>query len=355
MGRTHKSVADCIGMEPWAFCAKPDGCGEEVSYDAPFGHSPKLQDISCWQATQFTDGYQTPPASPRAVFNRRVYDSPISAASSEQHSEMQIAPPPAPNKSWNRTEVAKDVEAAVFCGCMFELSWALRPYSCSCSIDHQVHAAISTQNPEALEMLLSCGASRHMLNVTCGGQTPWHKAILTAQEDGDIGCTMCNLLLAHGVSVDAKDAEGEAPIHGACRTSNLPIVKLLFQHGADANLVTSSGFTALHLLCQRPPPHVPEDLLVLREMLAYGAAPAHCDAYGQRPYDYINKPVELHRCRDPIKMVMSDVLASAEQQKIRNERWHARRSSLFLHARPESGHVVCQMSAELLRMVVRFL
>jgi ankyrin repeat protein len=232
------------------------------------------------------------------------------------------------------------------------------PYGCSCSIDHSVHAAISTENLEALELLLGDDASKDMLNVSCGGETPLHKAVRMAYEDDDVGCTMSKLLLAHGSSIDAKNAAGLAPIHYACRTQRLPVVQLLLQHGAGANVVTSRGFTPLHILCRRPPPFDAENLSVLKVLLAHGAAPAQRDAHGLRPYDYINKPdlgQHPRLCGDPFKVLMRDLLVKAEQQWIRDERWHARRSCLLLRARPESGHIVCQLTEELFRAVVRFL
>merc|ERR1712129_464218 len=107
-----------------------------------------------------------------------------------------------------------------------------------------------------------------MLNATCGGQTPLDEAVRMAYEDDDVGCTMSKLLLAHGSSIDANNAAGEAPIHYSCRTCRWPLVQLLLQHGAGANMVTSSGFTPLHVLCRRPPPFAAEDLSVLKVLLA---------------------------------------------------------------------------------------
>jgi len=192
-----------------------------------------------------------------------------------------------------------------------------------------------------------------LLQVPCGGQTPLHKALRMTHADGDAGFTMSNMLLARGANMDATDAEGEAPIHSACRTCRLPAVQLLLQHGADANLLTSSGFTPLHLLCQRGS-YTAEDLSLLEDLLAHGAAPALRDAYGLRPYDHINMP-GVSGDVDPFKMIMSNIFVIAEQQWVRDERWHARRSCMFLRTRPESGHLVCHLPARLLRAVAQFL
>jgi len=156
---------------------------------------------------------------------------------------------------------------------------------------------------------------------------PLHKAISMTVTDGDVGYMMAIMLLARGAQVDAKDAEGEAPIHHACRNRSLPAVQLLLQHGADANVVTSSGSTPLHLLfeflCQGIF-YEAEHLSILRELLAHGAAPARRDAAGLRPYDHINM-VDMFGSVDPFRPVMSNILLTAEQ----DEQCHARRSCLL--------------------------
>jgi len=175
--------------------------------------------------------------------------------------------------------------------------------------------------------------------------------------DCDVGYMMAIMLLAHGAQVDAKDAEGEAPIHYACRNHSLPAVQLLLQHGADANVVTSSGSTPLHLLfevlCQGTF-YEAEHRSILQELLAHGAAPARRDAAGLRPYDHINM-ADMFGPSDPLKPVMSNILLTAEQKWVRDEQWCARRSCLFLRMRPESGHIVCLLSARLFGAMVKFL
>jgi len=186
---------------------------------------------------------------------------------------------------------------------------------------------------------------------------PLHKAISMTVTHGDIGYMMANMLLARGAQVDAKDAEGEAPIHAACRNRSLPAVQLLLQHGADADLVTSSGFTPLHLLCEflcQGIFYEAEHLSILQELLAHGAAPARRDAAGLRPYDHINM-IDMFGSGDPFKSIMSDMLVTAEQQWVRDEQWNARRSCLFLRTRPESGHIVCFLSPGLFKAIVKFL
>jgi len=349
--------------------AASNGCEEEVLSDRLLAHSPSLQATSCVQTPHFGDCSRLPPASPQVRSHTRMHDSPLSAVTPEchvrmyftptatvtpdHHAQINFTPPPAPGMFGQTAELEEDVKAALALRSLPLLSWALRPYSCHCGIDHSVHAAISYQQPEALMYLLDSSTMNHLVHLPCWGQTPLHKAISMTHADGDVGFTMSNMLLSRGANVDATDAEGEAPIHNACRTCSLPAVQLLLQHGADANLLTSSGFTPLHLLCQRGS-YAAEDLSILEELLAHGAAPALLDAYGLRPYDHINIP-DISGNADPFKIIMRNILVIAEQQGVREKRWCARRSCLFLRSRPESRHLVCNLPAGLFRAVVQFL
>jgi len=309
--------------------AASNGCEEEVLSDRLLAHSPSLQATSCVQTPHFGDCSRLPPASPQVRSHTRMHDSPLSAVTPECHvrmyftptatvtpdhrAQINFTPPPAPGMFGQTAELEEDVKAALALRSLPLLSWALRPYSCHCGIDHSVHAAISYQQHEALEYVLGFRTMNHLLHMPCGGQTPLHRALHMTYADGDVGFAMTNMLLARGANVNATDAEGEAPIHSACRTCRLPVVQLLLQHGADANLLSSSGCTPLHLPCQRGS-YAAEDLSILAELLAHGAAPALRDANGLRPYDCINMPGVV----DPFKLIISNILVMAEQQEPKN-------------------------------------
>jgi len=357
-------------MVALASCAASTDCGEQVLCDNLPVHNPSLQATSCVRNCHFSEHLRLLPASPHVHRSTMMLDSPISTVTPachtrthfvtpiatvtpNHHAGINFTPPPAPGKSWQMTEVVEDVKAALCVGSLPLLAWALRPYSCNCGIDHLVHAAISYQQHEALEYVLGACSMNHLLDMPCRGQTPLHKALHMTHRDGDVGFAMSNMLLARGASVDATDAEGETPIHNACRTSSLPAVQLLLQHGADANLLTSSGFTPLHLLCQRGS-YAAEDLSILQELLAHGAASALRDANGLRPYDYIFMP-DILGTVDPFKLIMSNILLMAEQQEVRDQRWCVRRSCLFLRSRPDAGHQICHLPPGLFRAVVQFL
>ena len=50
--------------------------------------------------------------------------------------------------------------------------------------------------------------------------------------------------------VDDKSAEGMTALHEACRNGHSECVKLLVQHKANVNMLTSSGYTPLHVCIQ---------------------------------------------------------------------------------------------------------
>ena len=50
--------------------------------------------------------------------------------------------------------------------------------------------------------------------------------------------------------VDDTSAEGMTALHEACRNGHSECVKLLVQHQANVNMLTSSGYTPLHICIQ---------------------------------------------------------------------------------------------------------
>ena len=55
------------------------------------------------------------------------------------------------------------------------------------------------------------------------------------------------LLLEHGAEANAKNGVGDTPLHIAVRAANLALVRLLMEHGANANFVGDKGLTPMGL------------------------------------------------------------------------------------------------------------
>jgi ankyrin repeat protein len=53
-------------------------------------------------------------------------------------------------------------------------------------------------------------------------------------------------LVDHGADVNAKNENGETPLHYAASNGHLPIVQYLVQHGANMNIGTWKGETPLY-------------------------------------------------------------------------------------------------------------
>jgi len=154
------------------------------------------------------------------------------------------------------------------------------------------------------------------------------------------------MLLANGAGVNATDAQDETPLHKASLNACLTAVQSLLRHGADANIVSMSGSTALHVLCDKAF-YAAGDVAVLGELLAHGAAPAPRNAGGLRPCDHLGMAF-MWRTFDPFASTMIKKLVSAE-------RWQARRSCLLLRARPGCGHIICNLPMENFMTTVLFL
>jgi len=55
-------------------------------------------------------------------------------------------------------------------------------------------------------------------------------------------------LIDSGADVNAKNKDGDTPLHTATWKGNIEIVKLLIENGANLNIQDSNGKTPLHLM-----------------------------------------------------------------------------------------------------------
>jgi ankyrin repeat protein len=72
------------------------------------------------------------------------------------------------------------------------------------------------------------------------GQTPLHIAVIQDSKE------MAELLIEKGARIDAKDKLGKTPLYDAVDLRKLEVAKLLLGREADARVIMASGDTALH-------------------------------------------------------------------------------------------------------------
>ncbi|KAG6926047.1 ankyrin repeat and SOCS box-containing 10 [Chelydra serpentina] len=83
---------------------------------------------------------------------------------------------------------------------------------------------------------------------------------------------VCQQLVQSGASVEAADRDQQRPLHQACKNASARVVELLLAHGANVNIMSYSGNTAMHNILQVAAyklGHRPE--LVVRALLNRGA------------------------------------------------------------------------------------
>jgi len=172
-----------------------------------------------------------------------------------------------------------------------------------------VHAAIKSDDSEALSGLMARGGAKAANTPNAKNQAPLHWAANLQKLDA------VRALLLVGAEVDPRDGHDATPLHLAAARGNVPIVRALLAAGADANALSKFGVTPLVVACDAPkdavllldamleattPPDVnvcaPDDLDtplhtaargdradVLERLLTAGATPHSVNAAGDTP------------------------------------------------------------------------
>ncbi|XP_041032627.1 B-cell lymphoma 3 protein homolog [Carcharodon carcharias] len=105
-----------------------------------------------------------------------------------------------------------------------------------------VHLACEHSSLECLQSLLASAPERIELEIrNYDGYTPLHVAVNSHHRE------IVAHLLAQGADIDAADIKsGRTPLVHAVESNCMDMVNLLLEHGANVNLQTYSGNTALH-------------------------------------------------------------------------------------------------------------
>ncbi|XP_032090654.1 ankyrin repeat and SOCS box protein 10 [Thamnophis elegans] len=138
--------------------------------------------------------------------------------------------------------------------------------------DTPLHVAARLGLAEHVRLFLSHGAALEAKNAE--GETPLISACALAHsaQAADAYYEVCRLLVEAGARVNAADRDRQRPLHQACKSANSRVVALLLAHGANVNIMSYSGNTALHNALQVAPyrlEHRPE--LAVRHLLNHGA------------------------------------------------------------------------------------
>lgn len=115
--------------------------------------------------------------------------------------------------------------------------------------DHELVAAVKMGHADRVSELLSRGGPGVTANMTdAAGNSVLHYACFHLQSAKHQ--KIVELLLKHGASVTAADAEEQTPLHWAARVGDSKTCKMLLDYGADIEQRDKRGYTAMHHAAQ---------------------------------------------------------------------------------------------------------
>ena len=115
-------------------------------------------------------------------------------------------------------------------------------------------------------------------------------------QDPQGGLRVAELLLECGARVNTRREANFTPLHVACHFGKLEIVRLLLNHGADANAETVEGLKLLHQVSFGPYECQEDGVRIAELLLKHGAE------VDTRDYDYAT-PLHLAFCHGKLEIV----------------------------------------------------
>jgi ankyrin repeat protein len=174
----------------------------------------------------------------------------------------------------------KVLPRAIFVGliilCVITLSCAANKND----LDLEFANALEAGDAAKIHLLLGQGAALDSRS-SRDGLTPLHWAVLS--EDGDLAALVIERILKTKQSalLDERDAHGFTPLMWAAGDGDYAALQALVQAGADLNLQSPSGNTALHYAITSGRP---VSRLAMRRLLDAGAHTRITNDHGDDPY-----------------------------------------------------------------------
>ncbi|XP_075040500.1 ankyrin repeat and SOCS box protein 12-like isoform X2 [Mixophyes fleayi] len=129
---------------------------------------------------------------------------------------------------------------------------------------HELHLAVTMDNPEYLNSLLSENKYKKLINTHSGWGVPVTPLRLAASK-GSLECL--NILLANGAEVDILDVKAQTPLFTAACAGHFDCVRELLKAGASPSGSIYNNCTPVLTVAREGNVHI------LRELLEYGADP----------------------------------------------------------------------------------